>query len=65
MSNTPAHPDGVYIVGGNQYLVNEEQNEDSPPTGWLLQDDDGDDIWEVIVPIPFISVVFLTHQPSN
>jgi len=53
MSNTPAHPEGVYVVGGNQYLVNEEQNEDNPPTGWLLQDDDGDDIWEVVVPIPF------------
>ena len=53
MSNNPAHQDGVYIVGGNQYLVNEAQDESLPPTGWLMQDNNGDDIWEVVVPIPF------------
>ena len=53
MSNNPAHQEGVYIVGGNQYLVNEAQDESLPPTGWLMQDNNGDDIWEVVVPIPF------------
>ena len=53
MSNNAAHSEGVYVVGGNQYLLNESQDESAPPTGWLMQDDDGDDVWEVVIPIPF------------
>ena len=63
MTNTPANSEGVYIVGGNQWLWNEAQNcdqgcmESTPPTeaptGHAMQDDDGDNIWEVVVSIPF------------
>ena len=53
MSNITANPEGVYVVGGGQYMINEEQNLDGNPTGWLMNDSDGDDIWEVVVPIPF------------
>ena len=35
---------GVYVVGGNIYMEG--------PIGHLMSDDDGDDIWEVVVDLP-------------
>ena len=44
MNYQETDPSGVYVVGGNIYMEG--------PIGHLMSDDDGDDIWEVVVDLP-------------